>query len=317
MDEIVESRSREFLASWGVDMDSLARYAPPVAPGECLALVGSIVEGLANDQSDIDLLYLGEGELHHKLVIAYEGSYRFGMSHDEDGREINVEQLGVGEVEALVGALERSIQSVRQPKDKQGGIVVRDHDRMRMAHRILNSVPLVNAPVLESWRQRLRATEHHVWLCQGHVAQLLNLQEDILGELDAGELDSALWMTRARYLPTLVAAMIASVGETSQQAKWHYRLLLRHREMIGAADVDRVLASLAAPDARSREELTSLLLGVAEPVFERIYERHRVIRRSMTGLKHIVRYNDLRNPRRWTRPGNQLRAADQETLGGG
>lgn len=301
MQDALEVRTRDFLARWGIDMDTLIRHAPPVGDGECLAIMGSIVEGLANDESDIDLLYLGSGELTDKLVITFDSAYRLGVSHDENGYEINVEQLTTTDLDRLASGLESSLRTVYDPKNAKGVHVERDINKLRMIHRIGNSVALANPHVLEAWQEKIRTSELHVFLCQNNVESLLNQQEDILGELDAGEFQSAVWMAKTRYVPTLIAAMLTSVGETNLQAKWHYKLLRRYEAELGAARVQAVLDFVFDETIAEGQDLAGRLIALSEPILNEIYQRQRAVRRSVLAFSHTVRYNELKNPKRWTR----------------
>ena len=42
--------AEKFLAKWDVNLEGLILHAPEIGPNECLAIAGSIVEGVANEQ---------------------------------------------------------------------------------------------------------------------------------------------------------------------------------------------------------------------------------------------------------------------------
>jgi len=281
--------------------ESLVRHGPPVREGECLALMGSIVEGLANEQSDIDLLYLGDGELKDKIVISFRNAYKFGVSHDENGYEINVEQLDGEALASMSEGMARSLYTLDHPREAKDIAVERDAMRLRMIHRVRTCVPLVNPEVLADWRRRLRTDEFPQFLLHTHMENLLNQQEDIVGELQSGNFRSALWMAKTTYAPRLVAAMLAAAGETNQYVKWHFKLLERHRDAIGADLVDAVLGFMTREGPDTPEALLAELTAISEPVMRTVFERHRKVRRAVLAFSQTVRYNGFLNPDRWER----------------
>ena len=301
MSYLSRNQARDFLADWGIDIETLHERAPEIADDECLALTGSIVEGLANDESDVDMLYLGNGVLKDKLVMHMDTSFKFGVSHDENGREINVEQLTFADLNDFADRVSRSMECLTDPQKSKEAFAERNESKLKMLHRIKTALPLVNADVLHDWQSRLKLNEFHRFVCLSLVQNLMNQREDIIGEVKAGKIDSAIWMTKCQFAPTLVSSLLASVGETNAHAKWHYQLLRRYEDELGRERVADVLRFVFLPADDLREDLIGKLMSVSEPVVEDIYDRQRLVRRAMIVFALTVRYTDPKNLDRWAR----------------
>lgn len=291
----------EFLREWNIKPEDLVRFAPPVGDEECLALMGSIAEGLANEESDVDLLYIGSGDLKDKIVMQIDTSRKTGVSHDEHGREINIEQLEIDQLSDMEARVEGSLEIFQNLKKGRGIVVENNLDTLRMLHRIKTAIPLVNADVLASWQARLRVKEFHQFVCLSHVQYLMNLREDIVGEIEAGNIGSAVWSARCLYGPRLVAALLASIGETNAHVKWHYRLFKRNADVLGEERVKEVLGFIELPVEVLRHDLLERLNAVTEPALREIYGRERMVGKAALAFSLGVRYTNPATAHRWKR----------------
>ena len=109
-DELRRVQVERFLESRGLTIDDLLSFAPGIRHDETLLVSGSIAEGLGNSQSDIDLVYLGTGDLRGLMGGKLDETYEFDVTHDSKGNEINIER-------PLWAALERSSGRVRATLD--------------------------------------------------------------------------------------------------------------------------------------------------------------------------------------------------------
>lgn len=299
MTDDVRKTTEDALRRWGVTLDGLVARAPEVRENEALAIMGSITEGLSNEHSDIDLLYLGESELGQKLVMKFDKSYEFGISHDSQGREINIERLTFAVLEEMTERINAALETLFDPLGGAPAFVERNVARLKLYHRINNCLPLVNPEVIGHWRARMQLHHFAVYLCSMYTADFFNMREDVIGEHEAGQYDSAVWITKTQLGPTLAAAMLASVGETNTYQKWHYKLLRRHEAALGRTNVDAVLALICGDLTDTRESLLERIQDVSKPIINDIYGRHKVVYRTVHWFNNVVRHADPERAGRW------------------
>src|SRR4051794_19562968 len=103
----LEDNARRFLSRWGMRIEDLKHRAPDVAADECLILCSTIPEGLANQASDIDLIYIGSGDLKSAIRMNINKGVALDVSFDAAGREFNVNRISPEEL----GELAESIRS--------------------------------------------------------------------------------------------------------------------------------------------------------------------------------------------------------------
>lgn len=295
MDQItLEETGRSFLRRWGMEFEDLPQFAPKIGPDECLVLCSTITEGLANDASDIDLIYLGAGDLKGDVQIQMDISHQMDVAHNAAGREINVTRITPDELEIMAETLPASIALVEKPRILKGIKIERDPRRLMFAHRLRNGVPIVNPDVYAHWRERLWLDKYHIHICFQRVADYLNLQENVVGELEAGQVESAAWTAKTVMGPRLVMALLASIGVTNQSQRWHLRLLRRHQAEIGEELVERLVNFIWTPPPTSAAELTRSILDSCEPVLQDIYARHRQVHKAAYKFSYAVRYLPLK-----------------------
>jgi Nucleotidyltransferase domain len=298
---LTEEETFAFLRNWEISKDDLLAHSPEVGDTEALALIGSIVEGLANEESDVDILYLGDSPLKDKITMQMDSSYTFGVSHDRRGREINVEQLTTASLKDLGARVGSSLEVLNDLRKWKGHYIERNHNRLKMLHRIKTAMPLKNGHVLQAWQEFLQSSKFHKFLCLILVQDLMNLREDIAGEVNAGKLESAMWMTRFLYGPKLVASLLASAGETNANVKWHFRLFRRYEDVLGTELIEKVMEFAYLDTARLEHDLLGKIAAINELVIDSIYSRQREVRKALVAFSLGVRYLDPENPSRWAR----------------
>lgn len=289
MSDITEyhNTASAMLKPWGLSVQDLIDRAPPIREGEALALAGSIPEGLSNVQSDIDLLYLGDGDLSQKVILRQQGVHDIAVEHDAQGREINVDRLTTRTLSEMRSRIVPAIEMLLNPREKPA-FAERDPLRLKMLHRINNCIPLVNPQVLEATRRAMLLEHYPAYVASVSLNHMFNIQEDVVGELQSGYELSARWMVSALLAPALIAAMLASIGETNASKKWHYKLLNRHREELGSANVEGVLG-LVSDCLTSTTPVLTQLQDVLEPILREIYARQRAVYRVTTWFNTTLR----------------------------
>lgn len=208
----------EFLRHKGVDLSSVmtgVEAAVGLHTGDVLMGVGSIVEGLGNSKSDIDLL----------LITARDRSEL--PAHDELGLVISrclidLRILRTAWIDEIVGRLRGCVQSrweithpVKFTPDERSLL-------HRLLHgRVLNS--LGQAPIEE--RLPARAELARLKL---QVARQMGrtIQVDMSGYWESGDYRSLVFAAQ-ELLGHAVDALTAGHGLTNPTAKWRHRLLDR------------------------------------------------------------------------------------------
>ena len=230
------------LARWGLTLEDVRAFIPRCADDETLMLVGSVAAGLASGSSDIDLLMIADRSDVHEGLVLREADFDASVLRHPDGYRLNVEVWGAEHMEDVERRFASAIGCLLEPRVIHDLHVMRT-DEVMVMHRLRTGIVLANPTVAERWRTRLRleGLPTYVmlvaaWYCFAHTA-------DVGGELEAGEVDSAVWMMQT-CIDQLAAALLASVGETNPSQRWRVRLLRRHRAELGPKTVDSLIRYL-------------------------------------------------------------------------
>lgn len=223
-----------------------------------LFVAGSVVDGLANRSSDLDVYFLGgDGAAVVGADTTVRKGEKSGTIGELGGREVSLSVLEP----AGIAELTRSFQECLAALSDGGGIVqLESPNDLKVLHRIRTGVPLRGAERLEKLRAATgteRLAEYHVNV---QAVAAVNRLADVEGELAEGNDASAYWMFR-EAVAHLARLVLALHGETNPAPKWLVRLLER-----------------GGPDPRLRSRLAQLLTEYEED-----------LPAAVTEVKHLVR----------------------------
>lgn len=238
--------AKTFLSAWGIGLDDLVALLPKPVGEEVILLGGSIPEGLANQEADIDLIILGAPERVKGLGID-DGTLSQSVWHDQRNREINTESWTTEQLTELGERLHASTAGVLRPRADNKLSSIRAFGELRLLHRARFAVPLVNEAGFEQWRRKLHLGLFPEYLCTLRLFEHFNFREDFIGEIEQGRTQSASWISKV-VLSELAGALLAKKGETNiLLQKWMVPLLQRNASLIGPDVVDSLLYWMSLP----------------------------------------------------------------------
>jgi len=271
------------LAKRRLSVAALAQLIPGPAAEDVLLAVGSLAEGLANDRSDIDLLYIGRRPQLSGTLLE-DGALPEVVLRTEHDIEVNVMFLEPPTLAALSDTLEKVFQGVG-PTTGEPAFTTLSRNEVLLLHRIRVGVPLFGVP--EPVRRRLlvdRLTDY--LMLQGRM-QHFALREDVLGQLTVGEVESAGFMMFFA-MDHVVSLVLASVGETSPDSKWRVRLLRRHQAAIGVATVDGLCRYLTQ-GVKGELEIQNAI-GFCDKVIGDAFNRRQDLVPLLAGLDEAITF---------------------------
>ncbi|WP_422752021.1 hypothetical protein [Micromonospora sp. WMMD708] len=250
------------------------RAAVPDLDDPVLFLAGSMVDGLANDGSDLDVYLVAAAGVTGTATTSRrrEKNGTIGLL---ESREINLSILDPAALTELATSFAGCLASITG----DGGIAQLDSENdLKVLHRIRTGQPLLGATGLRRWGVDLGCDRLDAYLANLHGVTALNRARDVQGELSAGRMESAGWMLREALVHTGQLAL-ALGGETNPSRKWLVRLLRRPGAHQESRDwvADRLVA--AAPDlptdltlltARLRTLVEAAPDGVVGPYLRRL-----------------------------------------------
>ncbi len=190
-----------------------AHAAIRLVPGDVLFLCGSLIEGLGNEQSDVDL-YL----LTSRRDITFNSLNDVILLVGPCLVEVRVKQYSA--VEALVG---RAVEWSRQPRDARAAFDFSEEER-KFLHRLRSGRPLYGGDDFERLQGRLNLVDlarHRLdWAC--HLAR--NLQIDLAGLRSEGDAYTMLFAAQ-ELLGHTIDGLLAGHGYTNPAWKWRVRQL--------------------------------------------------------------------------------------------
>lgn len=233
----------------------LALGAVQVPRDGVLFVAGSVVDGLANRNSDLDVYVVGDDGA---TVVGADTTVRKGEKSgtigELDGREVSLSVLEPSGLAELARSFQECLAAL---SDGSGIVQLESQNDLKVLHRVRTGIPLRGAERLAELRASTgtdRLAEYHVNV---QAVAAVNRLTDVEGELAEGNDASACWMFReaVAHVSRLVLALD---GETNPAPKWLVRLLER-----GGPD-PRVRSRLAQLLTEHEDDLPAALLEVKE-----------------------------------------------------
>jgi HEPN domain-containing protein len=227
-------------------IDDIARRAPEVRPGETLIFGGSIPEGLASAESDIDLTLIGAARTPRGYrVVEGHGELVFDAAFAPP--RIHVESVPLGHMEALAGQMDEMRQALSDP-DCPRRLYAFPPGDLRIMHRVRTGLPLRNPDVTEHWRARLHSEFLPTYVLVLTIVRHFTIREDAIAEARERHHDSSVWMMK-QALSLAAHALLAAAGESHPSEKWLLRRLRRHEPDFGSTIVDSLIGYLTGRNA--------------------------------------------------------------------
>lgn len=268
VNDTADRRAIDLLSSLDLDAEVLLGHEGlDAVPGDCTVyLSGSLVEGLGNCGSDVDLFVIGNREPAGPLVIRKDG---FAISiHFAGRRRIDFEYWPRHAVDQIADKLAR----VRLGEDFVAEKLAPVEELF--VHRLFIGLPLRDAPDLLALQALFDLKRFSGYLTQQAIHRIDGAQEDLRGMLEERQWDVAVF--RARDLLELSAdAWSFHRGRTNPLPKWRPRLLERLGDDPQAQQVRRTLwelefpfAAFGCPESRAVEAHVRRCMAFSEQVVQ-------------------------------------------------
>src|SRR5258706_1112001 len=173
---------------------------------ECVFLGGSIAEGLGNPRSDVDVYLIVDSVEPFK---ADEAKFKSLMLGDRIVAPMFFSSASVADVYRRAAA---------------GGVL--SAVEIDLLHRIRTGIPLAHEETFEALRLRLPQKEFARFLVRSGEAMLSNIFADVAGTLEAGDLPTCAFNSRA-LIDCAMDTYLSMHGETLAREKWRYRKIER------------------------------------------------------------------------------------------
>jgi len=211
-----------------------------LASDDLVFISGSLVEGLGNRSSDIDVFVIGkepEGDHYTRIENALVGT-RFHEQRTIDyeyWREPDLERLSA-QVAALKVGEDGAWFHVKE---------------LEFMHRLRIGLPLAGEARFRRWRSSFDFTRLAAGLMQRAITIVDDALSDLCGMLDDGDLDVGLLRTRD-LLDACCDAYLHARGETNTKSKWRARLLARMNKDALGFRLEEAFWSLQCPEPNPR-----------------------------------------------------------------
>lgn len=173
---------------------------------ECVFLGGSIAEGFGNPRSDVDVYLIVDSVAPFK---AGEAKFKSLMLGDRIVAPMFFSAASVADVYRRVAA--------------GGALSAAEID---LLHRIATGIPLAHEEAFEALRSRLPQMELARYLVRSGEAMLANIFADVAGTLEAGDLPTCAFNSRA-LIDCAMDTYLSMRGDTLAREKWRYRKIER------------------------------------------------------------------------------------------
>jgi hypothetical protein len=248
--------AEKFILSRGLEWQQLLKYAQRFGRRDGVLLVGSIAEGLAVADSDIDLLLLGcrDKDVHPTIDAA---RYETSIQRSHSGVGFNVEHWGIDDLTEIEGRLSVSLDAINNPVNIRR-VELFSLPELTMLHRLRTGLPIANPDVVTEWRRCLRTDELSGYMVLSSISDHFAYREDVIGQSRTQRTDSALYML-GFAVSAAASFTLASIGETNPEAKWRVSLVQQHRHAIGEALADALLQYLVPTRPLTFEDIRGAL----------------------------------------------------------
>jgi hypothetical protein len=221
--------------------------------GSCSFVGGSSARGWANPRSDVDVYVFGCPEDWAEIVWGTDGH-----------PDVDVHALSDARVEDLFARVSWDV--VTSGKEFVDTFAERD---WLMFERVHHAYVLTGHARLAEYQARLAGSAHRYMLVQEHFAFADARAEDCLGQLAAGDLDSAVLSGQATFFRA-VDGLLAAHGCYASSAKWRARAMQEAApDLVGYDDFWKVVTMAELP-AMGREGWSRQRVADARDIMSRV-----------------------------------------------
>lgn len=227
--------ARDFLASRNLNLDTMHRVlGRPLGEAEALLLTGSVSDGHANAESDIDLILIG-GPLTAGVQFNRAGVPGAMLRDCATGVECDVTVLSHALVDDLGRRFRAAIDALLDhdaERSSASTFYAFSDEEQDLLHRLSTGIIVGNPHVIERWRSATQLDQLPTYLLTLGLFAYFSLRQDVKGQIAEGHGDNALHMLQIA-VDRLSGAVLAAAGITIPTRKWRIRLLRKHEQTIG------------------------------------------------------------------------------------
>lgn len=264
------SSAEDFIArnaAIGIHVDEILRTLTSGTQGASIMLVGSIAEGLANPQSDVDLLLLVDSEEQIDRSVDAGWSFATGEPYKpltvklfRHGVEYDIEVCVLEGARTLLDSVDALVNFMSAAGSAEGvqKLAVQD---VRFLHQLRSGWPLANADVALTWQKRFRVQHLAVYAMINNFIGYMEYLEDVISAQSKGNmLDVA---NIGRICAECAAHTLLGIGgQTNPNRKWIAQLLVNLEiERPDLAPLAKVALTLLFPVASMSQEAAKEYVG--------------------------------------------------------
>lgn len=236
----------EFLRSHGVDFTQLCclvREYTQITDDEILYATGSLVEGLGNHRSDVDVYLVSDRDLADRCTV---GSI---IILPLSSCTIDIEVVSSRRIDDLIRRL--SQYPPEGQRDPRRSALAFSPGELKLLHNLVIGIPInVGNDSFQALRSRIDPRAISRCLFDYNAVLIDVLHTDILGLLESGDFYSARSLI-GNFLFSLAGAFLAVLGNTNPAEKWRVAKLLRFEGALDHAGLPGGLSiSLVAEQLR-------------------------------------------------------------------
>lgn len=208
-------------SAWMAALDEVVADIPDGA----LALAGSLIEGIGNERSDIDVYLVAASPDDGRLSFGDAQVVAVG------GLVVDIEYVDPARLRRLTGTLARFPSD--EVRNQRPSAVALTLPEIKILHNLRVARPVKGE---DAWRDTVRAIDARglARLIFDFCAVSIDMtQEDAVGFLEAGDPESAVALLRM-LRQHLAGALLAAFGETNPAEKWRNLKLRRLAQTHGA-----------------------------------------------------------------------------------
>lgn len=232
-----------FLSELGLTVNALLAFES-LAPTDVVYVSGSLVEGLGNQASDIDVFVVGKVTPKGENVVSVEGTTPVSV-HFHGKRRVDFEFWQ----EAPVVALANRINALRPNVDAAWFST----KELEFVHRLRLGLPVAGTSGFERYKNMFDFEKLAGGLARRAIGVIDDVLEDLYGMLDDGDLDVGLLRSRD-LLDACCDAYLHHRGSTNTKPKWRSKLLARLDKDEFGRDVERAFWRLQYPAENPRND---------------------------------------------------------------
>lgn len=187
----------------------------PASPEDVAYVSGSLLDGLGNRGSDVDVYVVTEARPSEPLQI------------DEADYTINVDYIGKRRIDYEYWrpqVVSRIAERLRESRLGRGFAGTLHYAERTFIHRIKIGIPVINDAGFQELRSRFDFSHFQGYLVQDAIRNLDNALDDLCGMLDDDDREVALFRARD-VLHFAIDAWTSNQGNTNPNPKWRVKLL--------------------------------------------------------------------------------------------